>query len=40
MLVINNLTKIYKNRKQEKLALDNVSLELGDGVHANVNIKM
>ena len=34
MLVINNLTKIYKNRKQEKLALDNVSLELGDGVHA------
>ena len=34
MLVIHGLTKIYKNRKQEKLALDTVSLALGDGVHA------
>lgn len=34
MLIINDLTKIYKSRKQKKTALDNISLELGNGLHA------
>jgi len=34
MLKIENLTKEYKNRNEKKTALDHVSMELGDGIHA------
>lgn len=34
MLTIEKVTKKYKNKKQEKLALDQVSMQLQEGVHA------
>lgn len=34
MLIIDKLSKRYKSKNQEKTALDEISLNLGDGVHA------
>ena len=34
MIRLCNVTKNYKNHKKETMALDDVSIELGTGIHA------